>query len=61
MTEQQFEEVTKEAKRRFTIYVDMDTYATHRERELRKEDFLTYWIAVAAYDLGHSEGLISTI
>lgn len=59
MTEDQFEEVTNEAKRRFSIYVGMDQQATHRSRDLRKEDFLTYWIAVAAYDKGHSEGIIS--
>lgn len=57
MTQEEFENIAESAKRRFSNYVDMDIKATHRDRELRKEDFLTYWIAVEAFERGHGQGI----
>lgn len=57
LKQEDFESIAESAKRRFSVYMDMDMRATHRDRELRKEDFLTYWIAVEAYERGHGQGI----
>lgn len=57
MKQEEFESIAESARRRFSIYVDMDILATHRDRELRKEDFITYWIAVEAFERGHGQGI----
>lgn len=54
-----FNEITVEAQRQMGQYLNMDARATHRSRELRKEDFLNYWVAVVAFSYGHTEGLVN--
>ncbi len=52
MTKQEYEEIINAARAKFDHYVNMEKAANYPIHVTRKEDFLSYWIAVEAKERG---------
>jgi hypothetical protein len=58
VTTDEYREIVEAASERMKVVVEMDYKATNFHNELHKEDFLSYWVAVEAYERGYYKGLI---
>lgn len=52
----EFEKITDIAKKKMSNYLSLSARANYHNVELRKEDFLNYWVAVVAYETGLKKG-----